>query len=96
MGKDFTYALRILQTFSEAGIKPSTIESVIQGMQIGDAEKRSMSILNHGLAKEGMKFPDPNLMNYLCYKTMSEDSRKEFNLNCLILYVFQMGTISYN
>ena len=96
MEKDFTHALKLLQTFREAGINPSTIESVIQGMQIGDAERRAMSILNHGQAKESMKFPNPDIICYFCYKTISEDCIGEFNPSCLTPYMAQIGNISYN
>ena len=96
MEKDFKHVLNLLQTFREAGLRSSTIESVIQGMQIGDVEKRAMSILNHGQAKESMKFPNPNLMYYFCYKTTSEDYRMEFNPSSLTPYTAQIGNISYN
>ena len=96
MEKDFTHALKLLQTFREASLKPSTIESVIQGMQIGDAEKRAMSILNHGQTKESMKFPNPDLRYYFCYKTTSEDYRREFDPSSLAQYTAKTGNISYN
>ena len=92
MGNDFTHALKLLQTFREAGLKPSTIESVIQSIQIVDAEKRAISILNHGEAKERMKFPNPSLADYFCYKTASEDCRKEFHPNTMAIYTANIGS----
>ena len=96
MEKDFKHVLNLLQTFREAGLRSSTIESVIQGMQIGDVEKRAMSILNRGQAKECMKFPNPGLRYYFCCKTTSEDYRKEFDPSSLAPYTAQTGNISYN
>ena len=69
MGKDFTHALRLLQTFREAGLNPSTIESIVDSSQLDKRDKSVISILNRDLARKTQKFPDANLKSYFCYKT---------------------------
>lgn len=96
MVNDFTHALRLLQTFRESGLKPSTIESIIQDMPIGVVEKRAISILNLGRTKESMKLPNPNLRTYFCYKGINGDYRNEFDTSRLMPYTAQIGNISYN
>lgn len=96
MEKDFTHALRLLQTFREAGLKPLTIESIVHSSQLDKQDKSVISILNSSQARETQKFPDVALKDYFCYKTTSEDGKKEFDPSCLIPYIAQTSNISYN
>lgn len=96
MENDFTHALRILQTLREAKLKHSTIESIVHSSQLNEQDKSVISILNSGQARKTQKFPDANLKTYFCYKTPSEDYRKEFDPSSLVPYTAQIGNISYS
>ena len=96
MGKDFTHALGLLQTFREAGLKPSTIDSVVHNSQLNEQDKNVISILNKGVIKKTSSFPSADLRTYFCYKTISEDYSREFDPNHLVPYTAQTGNISYN
>ena len=96
MEKDLGHALSLLHILREAGLKPQTIESATKYMPLEDIEKRTISILNRGQAKESMKFPNSDLRYYFCYETTRGDCRKEFGPSNLLPYTAQIGNISYN
>ena len=96
MEKESTHALKLLHTLREAGLNPSTIESMVHSSQLDKQDKSIISILNSGQARKTQKFPDANLKIYFCYKTTSEDYRKEFAPSSLVPYTAQIGNMSYN
>jgi hypothetical protein len=95
MEKDFTHTLKLLQTLREAGLKPSTIDSIVINSQLNDPDKKTISILNgHPTSKIGIE--GHILGTYFPYKAVSGDYRQEFNPSYLMSYTPQKGNISHN
>ena len=95
MERDFTHTLNLLQTLREASIKPSTIESVIGNMPLSELEKKTMFILNRGQSSTP-KFSDSRVVDYVCYKTASDDHKAEYIPHELVFYRVQKDNTYHN
>jgi len=70
MERDFRHTLNILENLRSANLGPSSIETVISGLQIGEQEKKVMSILS---SRNNPPTSEANLRYCECLTTEKAD-----------------------